>query len=365
VVDRVLVVNAGSSSLKLAIIGTAGDEPIASRTIEDWDGDSAGPIAELLEDQPIDAIGHRVVHGGTLFEGPALIDAGVLEGIASLTPLAPLHQPRALAGIRSASEARANVPSVACFDTTFHRTLPPAASTYAVPGEWRARWPLMRFGFHGLSHRWAAHRAAALLDRAVDSVATIVCHLGAGASLCAVGGGRSVDTTMGFTPLEGLVMGTRSGTVDPGMVIWLLRNGLELEEVSDGLEHRGGLLALAGTADMREVLERRGRGDPTANAAVDVYVHRLCREAAGMAAALGRIDSLVFTGGIGEHAPIVRAAVADRLAFLGVAIDPVRNEQATADQVISPDGAGVAVVVVTCREDLEVARQVRLLLAGS
>jgi acetate kinase len=192
----------------------------------------------------------------------------------------------------------------------------------------------------------------------------VTCHLGAGASLCAVDGGRSVDTTMGFTPLEGLVMATRSGTVDPGLVIWLLRNGLSIDEVDDGLEHQGGLLALAGTGDMRALLAARSAGDQAAAEAFEVYVHRLCRELAGMTAALGRLDAVVFTGGIGEHAPEVRAAVGERLAFLGVTIDTTANQSADTDAVIGDPDAPVATVVVTAREDLEIADQVRHTLAA-
>jgi acetate kinase len=221
-----------------------------------------------------------------------------------------------------------------------------------------------RFGFHGLSHRWASRRAAELLERPLASLATVTCHLGAGASLCAVDGGRSVDTTMGFTPLEGLVMATRSGTVDPGLVIWLLRDGLSIDEVNNGLEHEGGLFALAGTEDMRALLAARAAGDHAASEAFDVYVHRLCREVAGMTAALGRLDTLVFTGGIGEHAPEVRATVTARLAYLGVGVDATVNVTALADAVISDPDASVATVVVTAREDLEIAGQVRALLTS-
>jgi acetate kinase len=359
VAERVLVVNAGSSSLKLSIIERGTDTPVASSTIDGWLSHDADRIEAFVRGQPVDAVGHRVVHGGALFTGPAIVDEVTREAIASLTPLAPLHQPRALAGIDASRKVLPEVPQVACFDTTFHVTLPPAAATYAIPERWRTQWDLRRFGFHGLSHRWGAHRAAQLLDRSVGSLATVVCHLGSGASLCAVAGGTSVDTTMGFTPVEGLVMGTRSGTVDPGIVLWLLRNGMSIDEVEDGLERHGGLLALADTSDMRDLLARRDRGDTRAQAALDVYLHRLCREAAGMVAALGRLDAVVFTGGVGERAPTVRAAVIERLAFLGLRVDPVRNARATGDQVISPDGAEVATVVVTSREDLEIAAQVR------
>lgn len=360
--DPVLVVNAGSSSLKLSIIAADNDRTLAATTIESWDGDDVDTLVSFLQGHRIDAVGHRVVHGGVLFTEPVVVDDTSRQAIASLTSLAPLHQPRALAGIDAARRALPDVPAVACFDTAFHASLPSAAATYAVPVAWREQWGVRRFGFHGLSHRWAARRAAELLQCPLTSLATVICHLGAGASLCAVDGGRSMDTTMGFTPLEGLVMATRSGTVDPGLVIWLLRNGLSIDEVNRGLEHQGGLLALAGTSDMRELLAIRAAGVRAADDAFDVYVHRLCREAAGMTAALGRLDALVFTGGVGEHAPEVRATVAARLAYLGVAIDTTTNQNAVADVVISGPDASVATVVVTAREDLEIAGQVRHLL---
>lgn len=360
--DLLLVVNAGSSSLKLAVVAPAGDEPIATSTNEDWDGADVDPVGSFVEGHAVVAVGHRIVHGGDRFDGPVVMDEAVRDEIASLGRLAPLHQAGALAGVDAARQVLPDVPAVACFDTSFHTTLPPAAATYAVPDAWREQWGVRRYGFHGLAHRWAAHRAAALVDRPVESLATVVCHLGSGASLCAVDGGRSVDTTMGFTPLEGLVMATRSGTVDPGLVLWLVRNGLSADEVSEGLEREGGLLALAGTADMRAVLEGRGQGDLRSRAAFDVYLHRLVREAAGMTAALGRLDVLVFSGGIGEHAPEVREAVAARLSHLGVTIDLAANAAADGDAVISPAGSRVATVVVTAREDLEIARQVAQVL---
>jgi len=362
VVDPVLVVNAGSSSLKLSIVGAAGDTTIASTTVEGWDGKAVDAIGSFVQGRRIDAVGHRVVHGGTILTGPVVVDPTSRRAIASLTSLAPSHQPRALACIDAARGALPDVPAVACFDTAFHAGLPAATATYAVPAPWRERWGVRRFGFHGLSHSWAAQRAAELLDRPPASLALVTCHLGAGASLCAVDGDTSVDTTMGFTPLEGLVMATRSGTIDPGMVIWLLRQGLTLDEVSDGLERQGGLLALAGTGDMRELLAARRQGDGAASAAFDVYVHRLCREAAAMTAALGRLDVVVFSGGVGEHAPEVRAAVGARLAYLGVEVDPIANARTSADGIISAADASVAVIVVAAREDLEIAAQVRRLL---
>jgi acetate kinase len=304
--------------------------------------------------QRADAIGHRVVHGGPDLQSATLLDGGVMAAIEALTPLAPLHQPRALAGIRAVQAALPGVPAVACFDTAFHATMPAAASTYALPEEWRRRWPLRRFGFHGLSHQYAVRRAGELLGGVPARVVT--CHLGAGASLCAVLDGRSVDTTMGFTPLEGLVMNTRAGSVDPGLVLWLIEQaGLAPAEVADGLERRSGLAGLSGTSgDLRQI--------GTRTVAFDVYVHRLRREIAAMAAALGGLDALVFTGGVGEHQPAVRAAAGAGLGFLGVEVDHDRNADTAGDGEIGAAGAPAHTLVVAAREDLEITRQVREVL---
>jgi acetate kinase len=273
--------------------------------------------------------------------------------------------PPALAALRAVRAATPGVPHVACFDTAFHATLPAAAATYPVPREWRERFPLRRYGFHGLSHAHAARRAAELGGRPVEELRTVTCHLGAGSSLAAVDGGRCVDTTMGFTPLEGLVMATRSGTVDPGLVLWLARpERLGLDEVADGLEHRGGLAGLAGTADMREVLALAGDGDPDAALALDVLTHRLRAQIAAMAAALGGLDALVFTGGIGERSAPVRERTGEGLGFLGVALDEARNAAATPDADVGAAGAAVRAFVVAAREDLEIARQVRAALGA-
>jgi acetate kinase len=356
VLTRILVVNAGSSTLKLRLLGP-GDEVEASHDVDPWAGDADPAALEPFADAMAcaDAVGHRVVHGGPDLSEATLLDAGVVARIEELTPLAPLHQPRALAGIRAVQAASPDLAAVACFDTAFHATLPPAAATYALPEDWRRRWPLRRFGFHGLSHQYAVGRATELLGGGPVR-RMVTCHLGAGASLCAVLDGRSVDTTMGFTPLEGLVMNTRAGSVDPGLVLWLIEEaGLDPAEVRDGLERRSGLAGLSGTSgDLREV----DAGSP----AFAVYVHRLRREIAAMAAALDGIDALVFTGGVGEHQPAVRAAAGAGLGFLGVAIDDERNSAATADGFIGATGAGVASLVVTAREDLEIARQVREVL---
>jgi len=355
----VLVVNAGSSTLKLALLAGSDDEPVAATTIDQWDGRDTSAIASFIADRDIGAVGHRVVHGGERFTEAVVLDDEIEDAISDLTALAPLHQPGALAGIAAARQVVPDAPHVACFDTAFHATMPAAASTYAVPAAWREQRGVRRFGFHGLSHAYAATRAAALLGRDVESLALVTCHLGAGASLCAVDGGRSVDTTMGFTPVEGLVMATRSGTVDPGLLVWLLRQGVGLDELDEGLERKGGLLAIAGTGDMREVLARRAKRDNDATLAFDVYVHQLARYVFAMTAALGRLDALVFTGGVGERAAPVRAAVSERAVALGVALDPAANDAATGDAVI-----GTAAVVVTAREDLEIAAQVRTLLSA-
>jgi acetate kinase len=346
---RVLVVNAGSSSVKLSLL--EGDATLASLSLAPGDD-----VARALEEpgwREADAVGHRIVHGGTRFTGAVRIDAGVEAQLRALTDLAPLHQPKSLAALDAVTAALPGVPHVACFDTAFHATLPEAARTYALPAAWRARWDLRRFGFHGLSHAWIA--------RTVRAGRVVSCHLGAGASLCAIRDGRSVDTTMGFTPLEGLVMATRSGSVDPGLVLWLLQHeGLDAGTVAHALEHESGLLGLSGTADLREVL---ARDDADAVLALDAYVHRLRAQVAAMAAALGGVDALVFTGGVGEHAPEIRRRAAEGLAFLGVAIDPVKNADAEGDLDISAPGAAVATHVVTAREDREIAAQVRAVLA--
>ncbi len=314
----------------------------------------------------MDAIGHRIVHGGSFFTGPVRIDAEVRSRLRSLSDLAPLHQPKSLAALDAVSAALPDVPAVACFDTAFHASLPAAASTYAIPIEWRMRWDLRRYGFHGLSHAYATHRAAELLGRPVAGLRLVTCHLGAGASLAAVLDGRSVDTTMGFTPLEGLVMATRSGSIDPGLVLWLEDHvRMPPAELAATLENRSGLLGLAGTADMREVIARAGAGDERAALGLAVYLHRLRREIAAMTASLDGLDVLVFTGGVGERSAPVRAGAAGQLGYLGVAIDEDANERGAGDRDISAGGAGVRTLVVESREDLQIAREVRGLLGAA
>jgi acetate kinase len=310
-----------------------------------------------------DAVGHRIVHGGERFQEAVAIDQRVEEALRQLTDLAPLHQPKSLAALQAVSAALPGVPAVACFDTAFHATMPRAAATYALPRQWRARWGVRRYGFHGLSHAWVAHRAPEVLGRPASDLRIVSCHLGAGASLCAIRHGRSVDTTMGFTPLEGLVMATRSGSVDPGLLLWLLeRSRLSERDLARALEHESGLLGLAGSADMREVQTRAAGGEEDAMLALEVYLHRLRAAIAAMAAALGGLDALVFTGGVGEHAAEIRARAVEGLEFLGLAIDPAHNAAAAGDADITADGARAATLVLRAREDVEIARQTRRVL---
>jgi acetate kinase len=311
----------------------------------------------------IDAVGHRFVHGGPRLTAPVRLDEDVERYLGTLVDLAPLHQPPALAGAALTRRLLPDVPAVACLDTAFHAGMPAAAATYALPREWRERFGVRRYGFHGLSHAYAARRSAQLLGRPVGELRLVTCHLGAGASLAAVRGGTSVDTTMGFTPLEGLVMATRPGSIDPGIALWMQRHGgLSEPEVSDALEHRSGLLALAGSADMREVLRAAAAVDADARLGLDVYVHRLRAGVAAMAAALGGLDAVAFTGGVGERAAEVRAAAAEGLAFLDVAVDAGRNAAVSGDADVGAAGARVRVLVLRAREDLEIARQVREVL---
>lgn len=355
----VLVVNTGSSSVKLRLLD--GSNTIVDTRDLDAAADSA-PIAAIAEAvsglRGVDAVGHRVVHGGEDFTRPVALDGGVVKRLRELSPLAPLHQPASLAGIEAAARALPGVPSVACFDTAFHTTLPPAAATYAVPEQWRRTYGLRRYGFHGISHAYASRRAAELLG--ADPGRLVSAHLGAGASLAAVRGGRCVDTTMGFTPTEGLVMATRSGSVDPGMLLWLLQHAkMDPADLAAGLEREGGLAALAGTADMRQVVRRAHQADERAELALAVYLHRLRAGIAAMAAALGGLDTLVFTGGVGEHQPAVRAGAAAGLDFLGVAVDGIANAGAASDADISTPAAAARTFVVTAREDLQIAEEVR------
>jgi acetate kinase len=369
---RVLVVNAGSSSLKLSVLDDD-DKLDASEEVEAHGGrfDAAAVKAFLASSSPVDAVGHRVVHGGTEFTSPVRVDASVVRRLQRLTDLAPLHQPKSLQGLEVVSRILEDVPAVACFDTAFHATIPAAAATYALPPQWRRRWDLRRFGFHGLSHSYASRRAGEMMranpvgHRHEGPLRVVTCHLGAGASLAAVQDGVSVDTTMGFTPLEGLVMATRSGSVDPGLVLWLEEHaGMPSSELASTLEHRSGLLGLAGTADMRAVLAAEQAGDQDAVLAMGVYLHRLRAGVAAMAAAMAGVDAVVFTGGVGERSATVRWRAAEGLAFLGAQLDQAANEAAQGDREIGANGAGARAFVIITREDIEIARGVRQVLGG-
>jgi acetate kinase len=355
---RVLVVNAGSSSLKLSAL--EGDNAYWSESLGSEQLDP-GTVREAVRGAgELDAVGHRIVHGGSEFVDPVRIDQDVVERLEALVELAPLHQPKSLHALETVSAVLPDVPAVACFDTAFHARMPAAASTYALPPEWRKRWDLRRYGFHGLSHAYASRRAAELAGRPLEEMRTITCHLGAGASLAAVGGGISLDTTMGFTPLEGLVMATRSGSVDPGLVLWLEEHaGMPASEIASALEHRSGLLGLAGDADMRAVLAAEEAGDEEAHLAVETYLHRLRAGIASMAAALDGLDAIVFTGGIGERSAPIRARTSAGLSFLGVSLDSAANDAPGLDADVGRPGAAVRVFVVAAREDVEIAREVR------
>jgi acetate kinase len=293
-----------------------------------------------------------------------LVDANVRKALDSLSELAPLHNPPALAGIDAATRLLMGVPQVACFDTAFHASLPPAATTYAIPEDWVARWGIRRYGFHGISCAWASRRAAELLGRPIDRLRLVICHLGAGASASGLSHGRSVDTTMGFTPLEGLVMATRCGDLGPGALLFALDHGLDFSVATEDLEHLSGLLGISGTTgDMRQLLAARAEGDERAELAIAVYLHRLRAKIAGMAAATAGTDALVFTGGVGEGSGLIRAEACAGLDWMGISIHPEANNSVdAADAEISAPGASVRTLVVHAREDLQIAHECRQLL---
>ena len=331
---RVLTVNAGSTSLKLHLV----------------DGGEAERVDDLAA---ADAVGHRIVHGGPRLVAPAVVDDEVVAQIEAVTPLAPLHNAPALDALRRARAELPGVPHVAVFDTAFHATIPPEAATYAVPQLWRDEWGIRRYGFHGLSVEWSARR--------VRVPRLVVCHLGGGCSVTAVRDGRSVDTTMGFSPLEGVPMATRAGSIDPEIVLHLLRaRKLGIEEIEEALESESGLVGLSGESSRVEELERSASAG--AELALSVFAHRVAGAVAAMAAALGGLDAIVFTGGVGEQSSRVRAGVCVRLEFLGCVLDEAANEAAVPDAVVSVAGAAVAVHVVGAREDVVAADAARAVL---
>lgn len=345
----ILVVNAGSTSLKLHAV----EDDQKSTRVESFAGAPAG----------IDAVAHRVVHGGPGFRDPVVIDKNVLEQIRHLVTLAPLHNAPALEAIDAAQRAIPHVPHVAVFDTSFHRTIPAEAAEYAVPPAWSERWGIRRYGFQGLSVEWCAQRVPELLGEVADRL--VVCHLGGGSSVTAVVGGRSVDTTMGFTPLEGVPMTTRSGSVDPGALLYLLREGhFDVASLDHALNFDSGIKGLAGGGGMIDIERRAHAGDAEAGFALEVMLHRLAGAVAAMAASAGGLDALAFTAGIGEGSAFVRGGLCARLRFLGVDIDSDKNENAAPDCDIATESSSVRILVVRAREELIAARAARDLLGS-
>jgi acetate kinase len=393
----VLVVNAGSSSLKYSLVdGASGSSP-ASGIVERI-GESSGRLKHTtgdsehgeerafadheealraaldafatygpsLDSAGLVAVGHRVVHGGSRFSAPVLVDDALVAAVTDLVPLAPLHNPANLEGIAVARRLFPGLPQVAVFDTAYHQTMPPVAYTYAVPLAWRDEHAIRRYGFHGTSHAYVARSAAAALDRAPEDVNVIVLHLGNGASATAVRGGVSVDTSMGLTPLEGLVMGTRCGDLDPAVHMYLHRSlGWSLSDIDEALNRSSGLKGLAGENDFREIERLRASGDAGAALAFDVYCYRIRKYVGAYHAVLGTVDAVVFTAGVGEHSPEVRSAALAGLSRLGIALDEARNTgPISGPTLVSPDTSDVAVLVVPTDEEYEIARQALEVVAG-
>jgi acetate kinase len=386
--DLVLVLNSGSSSVKFALLNPATGERVQGGEAEQpRDGSYPAVIARILDQLPVPGpalssatligatligatligAGHRVVHGGDRFTASVLVDDEVIAAIRSFSRLAPLHNPQALAGIEAVRAARPGLPQVAVFDTAFHHTMPPRAFRYAVPQDWYTRYGVRRYGFHGTSYRYVSQRAAELLGRPLGELHLVAAHLGNGCSAAAIRGGVSVDTTMGLTPMEGLVMGTRSGDVDPGMFGYLAEQaGLTAGQLTDTLDTESGLTGLSGVGnDMRAVLAASASGNERAQLALDVFVHRLAKAVAALVTSLDRLDALIFTGGIGERSAQVRSLVLARLAILGLTEDSAANARHGQDTGgrISPDGPVLALVVPT-DEELMIARDTARLIAN-
>jgi acetate kinase len=348
----VLVVNAGSTSLKLSMVAPSG----AARPIPSLDDAAAGSAA---------AVGHRIVHGGSAMREPTLVTDRVKRAIEEVSALAPLHNGPALAALAQAERALPTLPHVAVFDTGFHATLAPEASVYPIPWAWTEELGIRRYGFHGLSVAWSAERAHELLGQP-DDLRLVVCHLGGGCSITAVAGMRSVDTTMGFSPLEGVAMATRSGSIDPSALLYLLRRtGLSVPDVDRILNEESGLKGLSGVSGDVARLEASAAGNERAELALRVYHHRISAAVAAMATSLGGLDALVFTAGVGENSLGVRQGVCERLGFLGIELDHEANRAARPDAEISTPASEVRVLVIHAREDIMIARAVRGLLEAS
>ena len=372
---RVLVLNPGSSTLKAAVLEPPGRAALATATVE-WGADAtrvasrASAVADVLgaveaagvAPASINAVGYRVVHGGTRFVDPTLIEDSTVVAIDELAELAPLHNRIAAETIRAARQTLPGIPHVAAFDTAFHANLPPAGYRYPVPEAWFRDWGIRRFGFHGLSVAWSVARAAELLGRPVDGLRLVIAHLGSGCSVTAVDGGRSVDTSMGMTPLEGLMMGTRAGSIDPGILLALIRDQRISEAgLEDVLEHRSGLLGLSGrSADIRELLVAEAAGDDAAALAIELFVRRAAAGIAAAATCLPAIDAVVLTGGIGENSGRMRARIVASLAVLG--IPPIPDADVDEDEVLTDAARTPAVLRIRAREDVVIADAVRSVL---
>ena len=362
---RVLVLNAGSATLKATVVDLPDAEPLFHRSV-DWEprrgSGVAHAVAEVLESaassgidpSSMTAVGHRVVHGGERFAAPTILDDDIVAALDEVADLAPLHNPIAIETIRVARQRLPRIPHVAAFDTAFHATLPDVARRYAVPTAWVQDHGIRRYGFHGLSVEWSVSRTAKLLDRQSSDLRIVVAHLGGGSSVTAVEGGHSIDTSMGLTPLEGLMMTTRAGSIDPGIVFRLMRGGMASDDIEQDLEHGSGLLGVAGTSDMRRLLAQESAGHPRAILAIDLFVRRAASGIAAVATSLSTLDALVFTGGIGEHAAPVRARICDRLRLIGV--PTIEAVEVDGDAILERGRTGTTVVKVHAREDLMIAR---------
>lgn len=386
---KVLVINCGSSSIKYRLIDMAEEKELASGLMErigqppavvkhkagSWKHESnedirdydtgIGRIVQLLSDahapvlkgaSELLGVGHRVVHGGEAFQDSTLVDDGVLEAIEQTVPLAPLHNPANLAGIRAAQRAFPATPQVAVFDTAFFQTLPPQAYTYAVPHEWYDKWRVRRYGFHGTSHRYVSGRAAQIL--AMPQANLITLHLGNGCSMACIKNGKAIDTTMGLTPLEGLVMGSRSGDIDPAIIFHLAERGvLDYQQIREALEKKSGLVGISGVSrDMRDVGSAAAAGNERAALAIKVFAHRARKYVGAFLAELGRCDGIVFTGGIGENDTSMRQMILEGLEPLGISLDLAVNRAARGETRISSADSKVAVLVVPTNEELMIAR---------
>lgn len=331
---------------------TSHESVLSHLLIASWSGDTRS-IACATQ---IDAVGHRVVHGGNLFHGPVRVTQDVCSALGGLSQFAPLHIQSELEGMKIVADLLGDVPQFAVFDTGFHRHMPAVAQTYPGPYEWFEQ-GIRRYGFHGINHQYCSTRAAHLMAKDLESLKVVTCHLGNGCSVAAIDGGRSVDTTMGFTPLEGLMMGTRSGSIDPAILIFLMRqHGLNASQLEDILNKKSGLLGISGqSSDMRDVLAAMHGGNERAKLAFDLYIHLLRSAIGGMAAVLGGLDTLVFTAGVGENSSEVRAAACERLGFLGITVDMKKNERPSLDADISGSGSRVRVLIIRAQEDWAIA----------